>query len=94
MPFTLDETIVASIEVPQGYVLDELPKQALVKYDEEGASFFEYRITQSEGMISFRSRIKINRAFFMPDEYEILREFFNFIVKKQSEQIVFKKIKK
>ena len=40
-----------------------------------------------------RSRIKINRAFFDPEEYEGLREFFNLVVKKHNEQIVFKKKK-
>ncbi len=54
---------------------------------------FEYRISQSGNNISFRSRIKLNRANFQPDEYEMLREFFNLVVKKQAEQIVFKKKK-
>lgn len=93
MPYTMDETYIMSMEVPKGYVVDELPKQMLAKFDEEGASFFEYRITQSNNIISFRSRVKMARAFFMPDEYPTLREFFNLIVKKQSEQIVFKKQK-
>lgn len=93
MPYTTDETVLVSIEVPKGYVIDELPKQSLVKFDEEGKSFFEYRLSVSENIISLRSRIRLNRALFMPDEYEILREFFNFVVKKQGEQIVFKKKK-
>ena len=93
MPFSQDETIIATIEVPDGYAVDELPQQVLVNYDEEGKSFFEYRIRQSKNNISFLNRIKLNKAFFTPDEYDMLREFFTIIVKKQSEQIVFKKIK-
>jgi hypothetical protein len=93
MPYRMDETFVMSMEVPKGYVVDELPKQMLAKFDEEGASFFEYRISLSGNMISFRSRIKIDRAFFVPEEYQTLREFFNLVVKKQSEQIVLKKQK-
>jgi len=54
---------------------------------------FEYRISESNGIISLRSRIRLNRAYFMPEEYEMLREFFNLIVKKHAEQIVFKKKK-
>jgi hypothetical protein len=93
MPYTFDETYLLTMEVPQGYEVDELPKQMLAKYDAEGKSFFEYRITQSGGMISFRSRIKMNKTLYAPDEYEVLREFFNMVVKKQNEQIVFKKKK-
>ena len=91
MPYTHDESIIATLEIPKGYVVDELPKQVLVKIDEKGESFFEYRISLSENIISFRNRLKINRTMFMPEEYESLREFFNLVVKKQSEQIVLKK---
>jgi hypothetical protein len=77
--------------VPEGYQVDELPKSTIVKYNEEGDGQFEYRISESNGMISLRSRIFIKRTYFQPDEYNILREFFNMIVKKQNEQIVLKK---
>jgi hypothetical protein len=93
MPYTTDENYSMTLEVPKGYVVDELPKQMLAKFDEEGKSFFEYRISQSNDIISFRTRIKLNRALFLPEEYESLREFFNIVVSKQSEQIVFKKKK-
>ena len=92
MPYAQDETIISTVEVPRGYKVDEIPKQMLVKLDEEGKSFFEYRISISGSTISLRNRIKIDRAFFLPDEYASLREFFNLVVKKQGEQIVFKKI--
>ena len=93
MPFTMDETFNLQLEVPQGYVVDELPKSIIVKLNEEDEGSFEYLISQSGGNISFRSRIKMNRANFLPEEYEMLREFFSLVVKKQAEQIVFKKKK-
>ena len=91
MPFIHDEIISTTLEVPKGYKVDELPKQMIVKLDETGESFFEYRITLSENIISFMNRIKLNKTMFLPAEYENLREFFNLVVKKQSEQIVLKK---
>ncbi len=93
MPYAMDETFNLQLEVPQGYVVDELPKPIVVKLNEQGEGMFEYRISQSGDNISLRSRIRLNRSYFMPDEYEMLREFFNLIVKKQAEQIVFKKKK-
>ena len=91
MPYTIDQTYLLRLDVPKGYTVDELPKQIVVKLNENDDGFFEYRLSESNGAISLRSRIKINRAFFMPEEYEMLREFFNLVVKKHSEQIVFKK---
>jgi hypothetical protein len=93
MPYTSDETFLLTMEVPAGYVVDELPKQMVAKLDEQESAFFEYRISQSGSTISLRSRIKINRALFLPEEYQTLREFFNLVVSKQNEQIVFKKKK-
>ncbi len=93
MPYTRDETYVLRMDVPEGYQVDELPKSIRVNFDEEGKSFFEYIIAQSEGVVSLRSRIKLNRSYFLPDEYEYLREFYAMIVKKHNEQIVFKKKK-
>ncbi|HUR66525.1 MAG TPA: DUF3857 domain-containing protein [Chitinophagaceae bacterium] len=91
MPYAMDETYNLQMEVPKGYVVDELPKSMVVKLNEENHGMFEYRVSQSGNNISFRSRVKLSRAYFIPEEYEMLREFFNLIVKKQAEQIVFKK---
>ncbi len=91
MPYAMDETYVLYLEVPAGYVADELPKSMILKLNEQDDAMFEYRISQSDNVISLRCRIQFKRAHFMPDEYETLREFFNLIVNKQSEQVVFKK---
>ncbi len=91
MPYTIDETYNLQMEIPKGYVVDELPRGAVVKFNEQEDATFEYRLSQSGGNISFRSRLVIKKAYFLPEEYEVLREFFALVVKKQGEQIVFKK---
>jgi hypothetical protein len=91
MPYTIDEIYILQLEVPRGYVVDELPKSMLLKLNEENEGFFEYRVSHSGNIISLRSRIKIGRAYFLPDEYPILREFFSLVVNKQTEQIVLKR---
>lgn len=93
LPYNMDETYVATIYVPAGYEVEELPKQIMVRLNEQNEGFFEYAIGLSGNVISLRTRVKISRTYFAPQEYEMLREFFNLIVKKQSEQIVFKKKK-
>jgi len=93
MPYATDETYVFRMEVPGGYDVDELPKSVRVNLDEEGTSFFEYIIANNNGVVSLRSRVKLLRTYYVPEEYEILREFFSQIVTKHNEQIVFKKKK-
>jgi transglutaminase-like putative cysteine protease len=93
MPYAIDEIYLLRLDVPAGYEVDELPKQLVVKLNENDDGMFEYRLSQSNGIISLRSRLRLTRAYFLPEEYEMLREFFNLVVKKHAEQIVFKKKK-
>ena len=92
MSHPIDDSYVFNMEIPQGYTVDELPKSAKVVFnDDEG--FFEYLIAKDDDHIQFRSRVKLVKANYKPEDYSTLRDFFGFIVKKQSEQIVFKKKK-
>jgi len=92
MPYPVDETYGLNMEIPAGYVVEELPKSSKVAYNgNEG--FFEYLIQKSETNVQLRTHIKLNKATFAAEEYNSLRDFFAFVIKKQSEQIVFKKKK-
>lgn len=92
MPFVMNETYTLTMDIPEGYVVDELPKPAKVLFN-ENEGLFEYLIVKGDGNIQFRSTIKFTKANFKPEDYSSLRDFFGYIVKKQSEQIVFKKKK-
>ena len=92
MPYCWDETYVLNMEIPEGYAVDELPKSARVMLnDTEG--MFEYIIAKNGDHIQLRSRVKLQKAIYEPEDYQTLRDFFAYVVKKQSEQIVFKKAK-
>jgi hypothetical protein len=90
MPATFDELYTLNMAIPAGYEVDELPKSAVVKFNED-EGLFQYLVGKSDNVIQLRSRIVLRKAYFPPEEYESLRDFFDLIVKKQSEQIVLKK---
>jgi hypothetical protein len=90
MPYTMDESYLLNMEIPKGYTVEEVPKSARVMFNED-EGFFEYLVQKSEDAIMLRTRIKLNKATFTPEDYEGLREFFAFVVKKENEQIVLKK---
>ena len=92
MPYPIDENYQLSIEIPAGYQVDELPRSAKVTFNDTEGSF-EYYVFKDESSITLQSRIKFEKATFAPEEYQDLRSFFDYIVKKYSEQIVFKKKK-
>ena len=92
MPYKMDDSYTLSVEIPKGYEIDELPKSAKVTLNEDDG-YFEYLVSHDDNMVSMRSRIKLNKAMFLPEDYKSLRDFFDYIVKKHSEQFVFKKKK-
>ncbi len=92
MPFGFDNTITFSLYIPDGYQMEEIPKQLVISLDDARSCIFQYRVNQQNNMIQISSRIICKRATFMPEEYEALRAFFDHIVKKQNEHIVLKKI--
>jgi hypothetical protein len=92
MPYSFDETYVFNIEVPKDYAVDEIPKSTKIAFN-DGDGYFEYLISQSDNLIQMRSRIYFNKTNYAPEEYQSLRDFFSFVVKKESEQIVLKKKK-
>ena len=92
MPSTFDETYIFTMEVPENYVVDEIPKSAKINFN-DGEGYFEYLISKSESQIQLRSRIYLRRATFESEEYQSLRDFFSYVVKKHGEQIVLKKKK-
>lgn len=91
MPFCINKTYILNMEVPSGYTVDELPKPEKANiYNNEGV--FNYLIQQNGNTIQLMCQIKINKTTFDADDYETLRSFFNIVVEKESEQIVFKKL--
>jgi len=92
IPYQIDETYILNMDIPAGYQVDEMPKSTRVAYN-ENEGMFEYLIQKGETNLQMRVRLKLKKAFFPTDEYTTLRDFFAFVVKKESEQIVFKKIK-
>ncbi len=93
MPYRQNDLYTLSMEIPDGYVVDELPKSVTLKLNTNNDAVFEYRITQSGETISLNYKLDINRTIFSPAEYNLLREFFGNMVAKLDEQIVFKKKK-
>ena len=91
MPYTFDETYIFTMQIPKNYSVEEIPKSARVSLN-NGDGSFEYLIEKSEDQIQLRSRIIMNRANFAAEDYNSLRDFFGYVVKKHSEQIVLKKI--
>mgnify|MGYP000881514606 CR=1 FL=1 len=92
MPCKTDEIYMLILDIPADYTVEEIPKSAKVTLS-DGDGFFEYMIDNTGTTIRLRTRIRLDRVYFLPEEYNDLREFYSYVVKKHAEPIVFKKKK-
>lgn len=90
MPAVPDVSYTLSMQLPENYTVEDMPKSTIVKFN-DGEGIFQFLTGQQGNLIQMRSRLKLSRATYSPDEYESLRNFFDIVVKKHAEQIVLKK---
>lgn len=86
----IDETFMATYEIPAGFSILEVPKNTSIVLPNNGGRF-TYAINSSGNKITVSSRLSFRKAMYNSDEYVFLKEFYDQIVKKHNEQIVLKK---
>ncbi len=85
-----EKILTGKITLPEGYFIDEMPKPKIMVLP-NNAGKYTYSVAQLGNAITITNLLSINKSLFAQTEYETLREFFNQIVAKQTEQIVIKK---
>jgi Domain of Unknown Function with PDB structure (DUF3857) len=102
-PFKLDErqypvdfgvpqekTYIANFSLPEGYAVEEMPKQENILLPNNGGRFL-FSCVNENGYLKLTSKITLKKAIYSPEEYQSLREFYSRIVSKHAEQVVLKK---
>jgi hypothetical protein len=89
--FLINHTFVAQYEIPQGFQVETLPKPASMALPDKNA-VFTYNVAVNGTKVQVMRKLSINKALFLPEEYQALKEFYNKMVEKEAEVIVLKKI--
>lgn len=87
IPYPLHENFILNLSLPEGYTLEDQPEPFKVSMP-GGAGEFSYNITPSETSIQIVSQFQLNKTTWLPEEYDSLREFIDYVIEKTSEQIV------
>ncbi|MCB9295421.1 MAG: DUF3857 domain-containing protein [Lewinellaceae bacterium] len=90
IPYPIEVQDILFIEIPEGYAVEELPESGRVSLPNAGGKF-DYLISENGGKVQVVFKLEINQLTFKPEEYLVIRNFFNYILEKQGEQIVFRK---
>jgi hypothetical protein len=86
-----EETFKININIPEGYVVESIPKSIRLETGENVGSFkFNCATSDNKIQISISKEIKIELV--AADFYPVLKGFYKQIIDKQNEKIVLKKI--
>jgi hypothetical protein len=78
------------VEIPEGYIVEELPENLNMSLPNTGGSF-QLSINQTGNFLNAIYKLRINQLTFFPDEYGNLKEFYNRSLVKQTAQVILKR---
>lgn len=78
------------LTIPQGYMVESLPKSLKVRLP-DGSARFTCNVGQQGNVITMTSVVTTTRTLYTPEEYADLKSFFQTVVDKELEKIVLKK---
>lgn len=87
----IERTQMFYLELPDGYSIEQLPKNIKMTLPENTASF-QMLSTVNENTVQVLFKLSINKPVFYQAEYMDLKTFFDELVKKQSEMLIIKKV--
>ncbi len=85
-----EKTYYVKILMPEGFIVEELPKSKVIGLPGNAARYL-YNSFMTGNTINITSTFLINRSMFEPEEYQGLKEFYDQVLAKQTEQIVIKR---
>lgn len=88
--YKINFTKVAKLQIPEGYDLKSVPENVSLSLPDKLGKF-RYITAVKDGMLTVQYVFRINRDFFLPQQYPALKQMFNMVIAKQNEKIVLTK---
>ena len=85
-----DYTINTNIYLPEGYVMDALPKNVKMINADTSIAFMRYS-SYNDGILNVQYSLKFSRPFYPVDTYGDLKEFYKKLYEMLNEKFVYKK---
>jgi len=89
--YPISEKYVVNIRIPEGYQVESLPENEKMQFNiNDGV--FTYLINHKDNLLQITTNLDINKTIILPKDYLEFKRFFDLVFKKQTEQIVLKKV--
>lgn len=89
--YPTSSTCAVQIKIPEGYMLESVPESVNMR-SPEGDCMFRYICSEMNGAVSVYSQFKRSKILYPYTDYKDLKAFYEQVVKKHNEQVVFRKI--
>ncbi|MBN2347482.1 MAG: DUF3857 domain-containing protein [Bacteroidales bacterium] len=80
---------ILSLTLPEGFTVDELPENLKMSMPDKSATFL-YSISAFGNTLNVVFELSIDRTLYTYEDYKILKQFYQELVKKQGEKVVIK----
>lgn len=92
--FPWQQRYIASISIPEGYAIEEMPKSTRIK-SQDGSMVCSFLATTNEAKkINLQFSVSVKQTVYQPRDYAILRQMFQEIIDLQEATLVLKRAKK
>lgn len=85
-----DMTFMLSLQLPEGYVVEETPPDIQVQLPDK-SGYFQRMIDVANHRLTLQARLLIGKTTFEPADYEALRDFYQRVIAAQAEHVVLKR---
>lgn len=89
-PSGFSRKYLLELTIPDNYEVEELPESTVFQLPGR-AAMFQLSVNQLGDKVNVVGIFKLKKTFYLPDEYSGIKQFFDLMIQKQSEQIVIKK---
>ena len=89
--YPLRDAHMMGLRIPKEYEIVQLPQPIKVLLPNNGGTFI-YNVIEMDHIVHLSSTILLEKTTFTPQEYQGIRDFFEYVVNKHQEDIVLKKI--
>ena len=89
-PYIDTENLTTVVNIPEGYVVEELPQSFVMKSDDGKLSCVIALEVDGSTLMS-RCQLQVDKIFFTPNEYPFVKNFLDEVYKRLQDVIVIKK---
>ena len=79
------------LELPTNYTIEEQPKSSKITLPDNGGEYI-YQINQSANKVMIKYSFNTGKSQYLPSEYDYLKEFYNYVITKENQILVLKKV--